>query len=251
MTEFLPISSSGHLILLPAVTGWPDQGLAFDVAAHLGTLIAVVGYFAGDLKALAHAWLGSLATRRLDADARLAWGVLLGTVPVGLVGLAAHDFIAAELRSAALIATTTIGFGVVLWWADARGARARGLATLGLRDIVLIGCAQALALIPGTSRSGITMTAALALGYTRESAARFSFLLSVPVIALASGLEILELSAAGIDQPWGGLAVVVAVSALSALACIHLFLSFIGRLGMAPFACYRFALGAALFLLVV
>jgi undecaprenyl-diphosphatase len=116
---------------------------------------------------------------------------------------------------------------------------------------VLIGCAQALALLPGTSRSGITMTAALALGFTRESAARFSFLLSVPVIALASGLEILELSATGIDQPWGQLAVVVAVSALSALACIHLFLSFIGRLGMAPFACYRFVLGAALFLLVV
>ncbi len=246
LTEFLPISSSAHLILIPQLTGWPDQGLAFDVAAHLGSLAAVCVYFRHDLARLAAAWLRSLSERRLDGDAGLAWAVLFATVPVGLAGLAAHDTIAGELRSPLLIAATTVLFGIALWWADAAGARQRTLAALGWRDVLVIGCAQALALIPGTSRSGVTMTAALALGLTREAAARFSFLLSVPVIVLAGGVEIRALALAGGAQPWGGLALVAVCSALSAWLCIHLFLTFIGRLGMWPFALYRFALGAVL-----
>lgn len=251
LTEFLPVSSSGHLILIPVVTDWPDQGLAFDVAAHLGSLAAVCAYFRRDLVVLARDWTQSLVTRELRGEAGLAWAVLLGTIPVGLAGLLAHDFIATHLRSAAVIATTTVVFGAMLWWADAARGDRRALATLNARDVLVIGFAQALALIPGTSRSGITMTAALALGLSREAAARFSFLLSIPVIVLASGLEILELAEAGGPQPWFQLGLVVALSALSAYLCIHLFLTFISRLGMMPFAIYRFLLGALLFWFVV
>ncbi|MEQ8660109.1 MAG: undecaprenyl-diphosphate phosphatase [Gammaproteobacteria bacterium] len=244
VTEFLPISSSAHLILLPQVTDWPDQGLAFDVAAHVGSLAAVCAYFRTDLAALARGWLGSLGTRRLDGEARLAWAVLLGTVPVGVAGLVGHDFIAAHLRSPLVIAVTTVVFGVALWAADRFGRRAREVGTLGWRDVALIGCAQALALIPGVSRSGITMTAALAAGLTRAAGARFSFLLSIPVIVLAGGLEAVELVGAGGSQPWGELALVALFSGLSALACIVLFLRFIERIGMWPFALYRLLLGA-------
>ena len=144
------------------------------------------------------------------------------------------------------IAATTIGFGAALWWADVRATRTRGLATLSARDVLVIGCAQALALIPGTSRSGVTMTAALALGLTRQAAARFSFLLSIPVIVLASGVEIVALSNAGIDAAWGALALVTGCAAVSAFACIAVFLRIIDRLGLWPFAVYRLALGGLL-----
>jgi undecaprenyl-diphosphatase len=246
LTEFLPISSSAHLILIPQLTGWPDQGLAFDVAAHVGSLVAVCAYFRRDLVELTRHWWRSLATRRLDAPARLAWGVLLGTIPVGLVGLFGHDFIERSMRSPLLIAATTVFFGIVLWLADRYGRRRRPLEGLGFADVALIGCAQALALVPGVSRSGITMTAALAAGMTREAGARFSFLLSIPVIVLAGGLEIVALAGAGGSQPWAQLALVTALSAASAFACIHFFLRFIERLGMGPFAVYRLALGAVL-----
>jgi undecaprenyl-diphosphatase len=244
ITEFLPISSSAHLVLLPRLTGWPDQGLAFDVAAHVGSLVAVCVYFRRDLAALSRGWFASLATHRLDADARLAWAVLFGTVPVGLVGLAGHDFIAANLRSPLVIAITTMVFGIALWVADRYGRRVREAGAMNWRDVALIGCAQALALVPGVSRSGITMTAALAAGLTRAAGARFSFLLSIPVIVLAGGHEMLDLARAGTTQPWGELALVALCSGLSALACIVLFLRFIERIGMWPFALYRLLLGA-------
>lgn len=244
VTEFLPISSSAHLILLPAVTDWPDQGLAFDVAAHLGSLTAVCAYFRHDILALGRGWCVALAKRESNAQARLAWAVLLGTIPVGLVGLVGHDFIATNLRSPLVIAATTVIFGVLLWLADRLGARRRELGSLGWRDVLLIGAAQALALIPGVSRSGITMTAALAAGLSRAAGARFSFLLSIPVIVLAGGLEALDLAGAGGPQPWGQLALVAACSGISALVCIVLFLRFIERVGMWPFALYRLLLGA-------
>ncbi|MGR4070507.1 undecaprenyl-diphosphate phosphatase [Billgrantia sp. C5P2] len=249
LTEFLPISSSAHLILVPVLTGWNDQGLVFDVAVHLGSLLAVVFYFRHDLQRMAVSWIGSLGgvMRRqgtnLDPDARLAWWVLLATIPVCVVGLALHDVIEVGMRSPLLIAVGLIGFGLLLSYADWRKREGRNEYQLMLRDAMIIGLAQALALIPGTSRSGITITAALLLGMSREGAARFSFLLSIPVIVLASGLEIVSLMQATNDIDWQALSVGVVLSGLSAYLCIHYFIAFIKRIGMQPFVVYRIVLG--------
>ena len=246
LTEFLPISSSAHLILAPMINGWADQGLAFDVAVHVGTLSAVVLYFRHELLAMARDWFISLQRRELVGESKLAWAVLIGTIPVGLCGLLFHDFIATQLRSPLVIATTTIVFGLLLGWADWRGKRQRNEHSLGWGDIVTIGLAQAVALIPGTSRSGITMTAGLMLGLTREAAARFSFLLSVPVIALSGGLETFKLVRAETVVDGQSLIIGTLISAFAAYACIHLFLKFISRMGMWPFVVYRLLLGVTL-----
>lgn len=245
VTEFLPVSSSAHLILVPVLTGWPDQGLAFDVSVHVGTLAAVVWYFRGELWAMFQAWLGSFRGR-MSPEARLAWGVLLGTVPVGLAGLLGGDFIEAHLRSPLVIAATTLVFGIALGWADRTGRRQRDEHALRWRDVLWIGLAQAVALIPGTSRSGITMTAGLLLGLTREGAARFSFLLSIPVIVLAGGHEAVKLAAAPVEARWDVLALGALLSGLSAYACIALFLRLLERVGMWPFVAYRLVLGGVL-----
>ena len=249
LTEFLPISSSAHLILLPRLLGWDDQGLAFDVAVHVGTLLAVVLYFRHDVQRLFVAWLQSCLQRRMSADARLAWLVLLGTVPVVVAGLVLHDVIETYLRSPLVIALATIGFGVLLGLADWRGRQGRSEMTLTLSDVIWIGLAQALALIPGTSRSGITMTAALALGLTRSAAARFSFLLSIPVILMAGGYESLKLVQQLEPVAWGSILLGTAIAAVSAYLCIHFFMRLIERVGMFPFVVYRLLLGA--FLLVL
>lgn len=243
LTEFLPISSSAHLILVPVVLAWEDQGLAFDVAVHVGTLVAVVIYFRGELRALARAWIQSLATGKHTPDSRLAWGVILGTVPVGAAAWVWGDFVETTLRSPMVIAGASVGFGLLLWWADLAGRRSRDEHSLSWFDIAVIGAAQALALIPGTSRSGITMTAALALGLTRKGAARFSFLLAVPVIALAGADKAVALAAR--DQPteWWPLAVGVVVAGASAYLCIRVFLATLEKIGMLPFVVYRIALG--------
>ena len=195
LTEFLPISSSAHLILLPVLVGWPDQGLAFDVAVHVGTLAAVLAYFRRELLRMARSCLRALRTGAADADARLAGLIGIGTVPVVCVGLLLEGVgpldatgAAVLFRGAAVIASTTVGFALLLWWADRRGSRTRDESSLDWRDALLVGAAQVLALIPGTSRSGITITAALALGFDRKAAARYSFLLSIPVIS-AAGLR--------------------------------------------------------------
>jgi undecaprenyl-diphosphatase len=247
LTEFLPISSSAHLILLPRLLHWTDQGLAFDVAVHLGTLSAVVVYFRHDVLRLFTAWLQSVIQRRVDADARLAWLVLLGTVPVVVGGLLLHDFVETALRSPLVIAAATIGFGLLLGWSDWYGKQQRDEHSLRIGDAVLIGLAQAVALIPGTSRSGITMTAALALGLTRSAAARFSFLLSIPVIAMAGVYETGTLIEQAAPVDWKALLIGIAVSGVSAWLCIHLFMKLIERTGMWPFVVYRLLLGAALF----
>lgn len=257
LTEFLPVSSSAHLILVPRLLGWPDQGLAFDVAVHLGTLIAVVAYFRHDIVALTIAWFASVAALlrgnraalpgQRGAQARLAWGVILGTVPAGLVGLSFKDVIEVHLRSPLVIATTTVLFGLLLWFADRRAALRRDEQSLGWGDFLVIGGAQALALIPGTSRSGITITAGLLLGLTREAAARYSFLLSVPIIVL-SGLGVTrDLLASTAPVDWTALALGTVLAAVSAFVCIALFLKWINRIGMLPFVIYRLALGALLF----
>lgn len=248
LTEFLPISSSAHLILLPKIAGWEDQGLAFDVAVHVGTLAAVVWYFRHELIPMGRDWFGSLRGRH-SPDSRLAWAVLLGTVPVGIAGLAFNDLIELHLRSPLVIAVTTIGFGLLLWWSDLVGRRERDEHAITWRDVLVVGVAQAIALIPGTSRSGITITAALFMGLDRVGAARFSFLLSIPVIVLAGGLETMKLIRSNETVEWGALALGVVISALSAYLCIRLFIALLQRVGMAPFVIYRLVLGAVLLMI--
>jgi undecaprenyl-diphosphatase len=245
LTEFLPISSSAHLALFPRLTGAVDQGLAFDVAVHVGTLAAVVTYFRAELHDLLRPAADNPRARPLR---RLAGCVLLGTLPVALAGLLWHDTVATLLRSVTVIAWASIGFGLLLWAADRYGRRRRDEYSVGWRDALLVGCAQALALIPGTSRSGVTMTAALALGLDARAAARFSFLLSIPVIALAGSYEALALLRTPAPVHWQALALGALVAGLSAYACIELFLRLLERIGFLPFVIYRVVLGLALLL---
>jgi len=247
LTEFLPISSSAHLILLPKISGWTDQGLAFDVAVHVGTLSAVVWYFRSEVAKMLRDWVASVVTRKHVGDSHLAWAVGFGTIPVGLAGLLFQDVVETTLRSPMVIAWATLVFGLLLWWADAQGKRVRDEHTIGWRDVLVIGVAQAVALIPGTSRSGITMTAGLMMGLTRAGAARFSFLLSIPVIVLAGGLNTIELVQSSQPVDWTALGLGAAFSAISAYLCIHLFLKMLERIGMLPFVIYRLALAAVLF----
>jgi undecaprenyl-diphosphatase len=226
--------------------GAPDQGLAYDIVAHFGTLSAVVAYFRSDISHIASGWWRHLTTRERNLQGDLGWAVLFGTIPVGLAGLLAYDLVARTLREPLVIAVATISFGALLWVADAFGRRQRQLDTLGWRDVIVVGAAQALALIPGTSRSGITLTAGLALGLTRTAAARFSFLLSIPVIAIATGHEAWSLRTTPVAIPWIDLLVVYVGSAISAFVCVAVFLSLIERVGLWPFVVYRFALGLIL-----
>ncbi|MBB5022398.1 undecaprenyl-diphosphate phosphatase [Desulfurispira natronophila] len=250
LTEFLPISSSAHLILVPVFTAWEDQGLAFDLAVHLGSLMAVVAYFRREIVAMAGAWSASLLHSRKSQDSRLAWAILWGTVPVGLAGLAFKGVVETELRSPIVIAISLICFGLLLGWADYRRRGSRSEYDLQWKDILVVGCAQALALIPGTSRSGITITAALFMGLSREGASRFSFLLSIPVTTLAVGLQVLELvTTPGAATDWSAMLWGVVLSGISAYLCIHYFLSFIRRIGMQPFVVYRIGLGLLLLIL--
>lgn len=246
ITEFLPVSSSAHLILVPVLTAWEDQGLGFDIAVHAGTLLAVVVYFRNDLVQMATEWSRSLMTRQVTPAARLAWGVLLGTIPVGLAGITLKGFIEVHLRSPLLIAVGLIGFGILLGWADWRRRGELDVYSLTWLGMLLIGCAQALALFPGTSRSGITITAALMLGLSREAAARFSFLLSIPVIFLAGGLQLVDLLRSAAPTDWNAIILGILLSAVSAFVCIHYFMAFIRRIGMQPFVVYRIVLGLIL-----
>lgn len=251
LTEFLPISSSAHLILLPIIANWQDQGLAFDVAVHVGTLTAVIIYFRHTIVTLVSDWTKSVAQRQTVGDSRLAWAVLFGTIPVGLAGLLLNGMVETALRDPLVIATTTILFGLLLGWADWKGSRIRSEHQLRWTDIVFVGVAQAIALIPGTSRSGITITAGLMLGLTREAAARFSFLLSIPVIFLAGGLKVLELVESTQSVDWSALISGTLFSALSAYLCIFLFLKMLERMGMWPFVIYRLFLGGILLWLFI
>lgn len=250
LTEFLPVSSSAHLVLVPVFTDWPDQGLAFDVALNTATWLAVVVYFRGDLTGMASGLVRSLKDRSFSSnpDGRLAWMVLLATIPVGAAGLLFHDFIEENLRSTAVVAWSSIVWGLVLFAADRR-AGSGDFRRLGWAGAVFVGLSQALALVPGTSRSGITITAGLFAGMSRTSAARFSFLLAVVVGALAGGLEGVKMIERGWDTPWGAVAVGMVVAFIAAYAAIHYFLKIISSFSMTPFVVYRVALGAGLLLL--
>ena len=241
ITEFLPISSSAHLILVPRFLGWPDQGLEFDAAIHIGTLAAVVAYFRVQLGAMVQAWIASVRGRQ-SRDGHLAWAVLWGTVPVGLVGLLFNDYIEQHFRNPALNAATLAGFGVLLWLADRLGRRQRDEYSVTWRDAAIIGLAQALALVPGTSRSGVTITAALGVGLTREAAARYSFLLAVPGTALAGAYETLKMLHTTTAIAWQPVIVGIVVAAITGFLCIHFLLRFIQRIGMLPFTLYRLLL---------
>ncbi|KAF0804139.1 bacitracin resistance protein BacA/undecaprenol kinase [Alcanivorax xiamenensis] len=250
LTEFLPISSSAHLILPSALFGWPDQGLAFDVAVHLGTLLAVVVYYRRDLVAMTGGSLKGIRTGTMNNELRLTLLVGLATIPAVAAGFLAKDLIENELRSATVIAVTTVLFGVLLWLADVLGARRRGTETMGVGSALLIGVAQALALIPGTSRSGVTITAALALGFRREDAARFSFLMSIPVILGAGLLKAKDLAESAVPVDWLHLILGVAVSGVVAYLTIVFFLRLLDRIGMLPFMVYRLLLGGVLFYVI-
>lgn len=250
LTEFLPISSSAHLILVPYVFGWQDQGLAFDVAVHVGSLAAVVTYFFGDLKAMTRGWCASVAGGVSTPESRLAWAVIIGTIPVVVLGPLVN-VISDHLRDPVIIAAATGIFALALWWADGYARADHDEYGLTWRQVLIIGFAQVLALIPGTSRSGITITAGLALGLSRRAAARFSFLLAIPVILAAGALKTGELLASPAQAPWPSLLLGVVVSGLAAYACIHWFLRLVERIGMLPFVVYRILLAVVLLLIYV
>lgn len=246
LTEFLPISSSAHLILPAEVLGWRNQGLAFDVAVHVGSLLAVMIYFRNDILQMTGAFFKHGLSKQQTTDSKLAWFVVIGTIPAVIAGFLLKDLIETHARSAAVIATTTILFGLLLWYADVKARHVQKLEQLTLRQTIIIGLAQMLALIPGTSRSGITMTAGLMLGLNRESSARFSFLLSIPVILGAGLLAVKDLLEADAAVDWSALLYGAGFSFVSAYLCIYLFLSWISRIGMLPFVIYRLLLGAVL-----
>jgi undecaprenyl-diphosphatase len=251
LTEFLPISSSAHLVLVPWALGWPDHGLAFDAALHLGTILALLVYFWRDWVEISRAFVGGLLQRQEPQPfkARLGWMIIAGSVPAGLVGVLAGDVIEATLRQPSMIAGFMIVFGLVLLVAERVTQRHRQLEDLRMADALLIGLAQALALAPGVSRSGVTLTAGLFLGLNRPDAARFSFLLSTP-IALAAGLwQLVRLLRAGPDAE--GLLVLgigVASAALTGLAAIAVLLRFLQRNPTDVFVWYRVAAGLCILL---
>ncbi len=250
LTEFLPISSSAHLILPSQILGWEDQGLAFDVAVHVGTLLAIVIYFRREVLQLSGAWLNSVSLKQQSPDGRLAWLIILATIPAGLAGFLFNDFIGEHLRSTAVIATTTLVFGAALYASDHFSSRKLGLDDINVKAALIIGFCQALALIPGTSRSGITMTAALLIGFSRDAAARYSFLLSIPLITAAGLLKTKELAETGTDDEWFLVLLGTVIAFISAYACIHVFLQFLERIGFTPFVIYRLLLGLVLLALM-
>ena len=247
LTEFLPISSSAHLVIPSLILDWPDQGLAFDVAVHVGTLMAVVFYYREDLWTISTAWLGSLSGAQPCADSRMVWYLLAASIPAGLVGVFLGDHIETYARNLPVIASTTLLFGLLLGYADRHARLTSGQRSLSFGVAMFIGLAQALAPIPGVSRSGVTITAALMLNMSRKDAARFSFLLSIPVISGAGFIKAWELSHSGVPVNWLLISTASLIAAVTAYACIALFLRILDRVGMMPFVYYRIVLAAILF----
>lgn len=250
ITEFLPISSTAHLRVLPALVGWEDPGAAFTAVTQLGTLVTTFVYFRHDLWRLTKgAWAGLRSGKPLETpESRLAFGIIVGTIPVGVCGLVFKSFIKNELRSLHVVAASLIGLAILLWMAERLAKHRRDIAQMTFRDAILVGVAQSLALIPGVSRSGITLTAGLFLGLRRESAARFSFLLSVPAIAAAGLYELKDVVES--DAMAGGILmptlIATVVAFASGLASIALLISFLQKHSTAVFIVYRIALGAVL-----
>ena len=245
VTEFLPISSSGHLILIPALTGWPDQGQFVDVMVHLGTLLAILIYFWRDVWKLI---LGTieLFKGRITDDGRLAIYILLGTIPAVLFGLVLESFDFPDLeRNVAVVAWNTILYGILMLIADMLRPQFRTMKDITLGMALFIGFAQALALIPGTSRSGVTITAGRFLGMTRPDAARFSFLLGIPAIGAAGALKLIEALRAG-ESITPGTFECAALTFVAGLAAIAFLMAVLKRVSLLPFVLYRMVLGGFL-----
>jgi undecaprenyl-diphosphatase len=252
VTEFLPISSSAHLRIVPELLGWPDAGAAYTAMIQLGTVAAVIVYFWGDLVRLARAFIEGLTRGQplSTPDARLAWFVLVGTLPVAILGLLFKHDIETSLRSLYVIAVAMIGLALVLLLAERIAAHRRTLSEMTWRDGIVIGLCQAVALIPGSSRSGTTLTGGLALGFRREDAARYSFLLSVPATAAAGLFEMRHLVRSG--EPFSGMDVVVGtvVAFVSGILAIAWLLRFLRTRSTLVFVVYRLLLGGLLLVLL-
>lgn len=250
LTEFLPVSSSGHLLLIPALTDWPDQGVVTDVMVHVGSLLAVIVYFWKDVLNLLKG-TGDFVTRKDTANSRMALYIALATIPALAFGAFLKlSGVLESIRSVEIVAWNAIIFGILLWVADVVGKRTKVMENMTLKPAMVIGFAQAMALIPGTSRSGITMTAARFLGFERAEAARFSFLLGIPAIAAAGAFTAIELIQ--LKQPIPVDALLAAgLTFFAALAAIALLMALVKRVGFFIFMVYRLALAAALFYFVI
>jgi len=248
LTEFLPVSSSAHLILGSKVFDWPDQGLVFDVATHLGTLFAAVVYFRKEIWQMMTPWISK--GRGDEASRKLGLTLVIASIPAIVAGGLLHGWVEAVLRDVRIIAYATIGFGLLLWWADARFTRSRDMGEMNLKAGVMIGLAQMLALVPGTSRSGITITMGRMLGFDANTAARFSFLLSIPIIAAAGGYGVLRMFLHDSPIDWMQFGLAVVMSAIAGWLCIAAFLALLQRVGLLPFVIYRLTLGVVLLWMV-
>jgi undecaprenyl-diphosphatase len=247
LSEFLPISSSAHLILVPKLTDWPDQGLAFDVVVHMGTLSAIVFYYRYIIKILIMDFFYSVIKIQNVGQSKLAWGVLLGTIPVGLAGLLFKDFIEVNLRSTEIIAYSTLIFGLLLGlaiWVNNNHKKPR--VEISWLDVSFIGIMQAVALIPGTSRSGITITAGLLIGLSKRVSIQFAFLLSIPVITLSALLMLLDLYQQPQIVDWPMLVLGFVVAGVSAYLTVVFFIKLLDTIGLVPFVVYRIILGVLL-----
>ncbi|MCV2890699.1 undecaprenyl-diphosphate phosphatase [Ruegeria aquimaris] len=247
ITEFLPVSSSGHLILLPHLTGMQDQGQTIDVAVHVGTLCAVVLYFWADVREALSGLPRALTGKTDTPGARLAMGLIVATSPTVIAGAILHfTGFSDALRSVAVIGWTMLGFGLVLWWADRTGPQLKHTADWGFRDALVMGLWQVLALIPGTSRSGITITGARRLGYARGDAARISMLMSIPTIIASGVLLGTEVAVTADAQAARDGAIAAAFAFVSALLALSLMMRLLRSVSFTPYVIYRMALGLVL-----
>jgi undecaprenyl-diphosphatase len=251
LTEFLPISSSAHLRIVGELAGWDDPGAAFTAVSQIGTETAVLIYFRRDIARIISIWVRSLRNRELrsDPDARIGWLIILGTIPIGFFGFVFRDTITGPLRDLRIVAAMLIVLGVVLAIADRVGSRDRDLTQLRARHGVAIGFAQALALIPGVSRSGATTSAALFLGYTRAEAARYAFLLAVPAVLISGVFEAFDIGAEA-DTAWPQTIVGTLVAGIVGYVVIAVFMRYISTHTFTPFVIYRIALGVLVFVLL-
>jgi undecaprenyl-diphosphatase len=251
LTEFLPVSSTAHLRLVPAFAGWDDPGTAFTAVVQLGTMAAVLLYFRHDLWNIARAWLRSLRdpVARGTLDARLGWYLIIGTIPISILGLLFKDKIETDARQLTLIGIALIVLGLVLELAERVGRKVRRIEDLTMRDGVVIGCAQALALVPGVSRSGATISAGLFLGLERAAAARYSFLLSVPAVVLSGLFELKDVGSGG-GAGFGATALATLLAFIVGYASIAWFLKYLARHPVTIFVVYRVVLGVVVLTLV-